>query len=114
MVYNLDCKTKQIKTKQQQQKCNNEWSKQSTNNSFYLPQHWYDNIQLNPGLIRLTLVQAMACGQKQQASAWTNDNQNLSSHKWQLEHTLFFQAQQDHQRCAKTQPYNSIYHKKII
>ena len=30
------------------------------NNSFYLPQHWYEDIQLYPGFIGLTLVQAMA------------------------------------------------------
>ena len=58
------------------------------NNSFHLPQHSYENIQLYPGLIGLTLVQAMAWCQQQQASAWTNDNQNVSSHKWQLEHTF--------------------------
>ena len=36
----------------------------------------------------LTLVQARAWCQQQQASAWTNGNQNLSSSKWHLEHTF--------------------------
>ena len=55
----------------------------------------------------------MAWCQQQQASAWTNDNQILSSHKWQLEHTFILLSSTNHQRCAKTQPYYSIYHEII-
>ena len=76
-------------------------------------QHWYENIQLYPGLIGLTLVQAMAWCQQQQASAWTNDNQNLSSHKWQLEHIFILPSSTRPSKVCKTQPYYSIYHEII-
>ena len=86
---------------------------QQQNNSFHLPQHSYENIQLYPGLIGLTLVQAMAWCQQQQASAWTNDNQNLSGHKWQLEHTFILLSSTRPSKVCKTQPYYSIYHEII-
>ena len=39
---------------------------------------------------------------QQQASAWTNDNQNLSSHKWQLEHTFILSSSTRPSKVCKT------------
>ena len=79
------------------------------NNSFYLPQHWYENFWLYPGFMGLTLIQAMVWYQQQQASAWINDNQDLSSPKWHLEHIFILPGWTK----PSTQPYYSTYHEII-